>query len=1234
MSELPKGEAAPKAGAKPGADAKPARGLSFRWLRPFVAIVLAVALALGGYFLLYANQRVDDRVRLIYRELDWLRADLETELASHLDSLAHATSAPAKALARGVAGREVARQFFATTQFTKVSQAPKKTCKDDDPALVIADGRFRATRSCLAGEGPLESLIEWQPGAELVDGVVLARADGTIVRRAPRVPSLVQLDLPDRKPPLEPGDAKAAEKSNSSAPFPAAGALPNLDPLGIAKMPPVDAGGVQYRVLCVPFSPPVPKSTELLKLCGLVQESGLRAHAVALSPIASAWLAAFVAAVFLALPYLKVRFLGRHERLRARDMWLLAASLPLIAGAGTVLLLQVYAVGRMRGFVDAELVGSLDRARTRFDAEIDAAYAQLTEAAPRLAQRKPKTNQGSVLLKERFSYPLFEALVLTKGDEQTRKWMPRVRATELHSFAKYKWYKQAAELSSAEGGEFVFDQTIAKTSSLSLAVLAVAIDAGQTPLAIGSHVPVTNRTGIAVLATPLLSVQNSAIPYPYRVIVVDRNGEILFRSDGSSTHRDPFADGWEDAPQILALAGSAAPSVPSDHRHQGRMYRVSAVRAEQSGVTLVAFYEKGEMERVAAQSVKAPLFLLLVLTAGMLACALAARLIRPQVFDWVWPTKRRTHVYAAAVVALCGVGAGMAVVALAAPAGLVPYVVLGVPWLCSVGLCLASTSAPGRRLVAKLPVWPPVGERSYPISFVAFGVAGLVALVVVPLLLTGGDAIQAHEQALRIKQQQESQARLRVWDERMRKAVAPVPDGGPKPGELDRLEGTRVPVPADYASEYLRHAAALGNQIPRETGGAANSEHFSVPLAAGWAELSRTRLALPAELALAARGSGTSVETTKGAALAPVFAGSVGLVGLLCCLVYSIGHRILGMALEGDGVVDRSSELERRGGPFLLLRPSQEQLDKARGLLGTAEPPIDLRNPKLRPEGLPAEGPLLLLHAERVLHDPAWREALRGLLSTHRKAVVAISSEIDPLHYLLSRMRSLGGAEGEALRREVADWAAALSDSRRIRFQLETTSGGPPTSDVAARLHTECECSDYLRALEHDLRDLAERDRLDWSDTLELVMDAAEPHYRMLWELCSIEERLVLRQLADEGLVSPRCSDVLQRLRRRRLVRVDPRFRLVNESFLAFVTCAESEETIERWEHPEGERGSVRVSGPLLAFGGALTLVLLAAVQGRDSLAFISAAAVSVPALWRSLVAASGRGGPTLPSVG
>jgi hypothetical protein len=85
-----------------------------------------------------------------------------------------------------------------------------------------------------------------------------------------------------------------------------------------------------------------------------------------------------------------------------------------------------------------------------------------------------------------------------------------------------------------------------------------------------------------------------------------------------------------------------------------------------------------------------------------------------------------------------------------------------------------------------------------------------------------------------------------------------------------------------------------------------------------------------------------------------------------------------------------------------------------------------------------------------------------------------------------------------------------------------------------------------------------DRPALDINQLLVEVGERSENHYREIWESCTPPEKLVLGQIADEGLVNQKTERTVRMLMARGLVRRQPNFVVMNETFRQFVLSASS----------------------------------------------------------------------------
>jgi hypothetical protein len=143
-------------------------------------------------------------------------------------------------------------------------------------------------------------------------------------------------------------------------------------------------------------------------------------------------------------------------------------------------------------------------------------------------------------------------------------------------------------------------------------------------------------------------------------------------------------------------------------------------------------------------------------------------------------------------------------------------------------------------------------------------------------------------------------------------------------------------------------------------------------------------------------------------------------------------------------------------------------------------------------------------------------------------------------------------------------------------------------------LARECACTETLVEIGNRIgRPENHIEDYRWDEVVGFVLDSAEPYYRSIWQLCSHEEQLVLIQLAHEGLVNPKRIELIKRLARRRLVKVDPRFGLMNDSFRRFVCNVESREHISAWERAPTNSAWARLGTPLYALAAVIIAILL-----------------------------------------
>ena len=137
-----------------------------------------------------------------------------------------------------------------------------------------------------------------------------------------------------------------------------------------------------------------------------------------------------------------------------------------------------------------------------------------------------------------------------------------------------------------------------------------------------------------------------------------------------------------------------------------------------------------------------------------------------------------------------------------------------------------------------------------------------------------------------------------------------------------------------------------------------------------------------------------------------------------------------------------------------------------------------------------------------------------------------------------------------------------------------------------------------------------------WADRAEVGVEElrravrvrAESCYQLLWTSCSRSEKLVLIQLAQEGLINPKSADTLEELAAKGMIWPGAAPQLFNLTFRDFLQRIERAEVVQEWERMEGN-GLWVVSGRLVASAlmiGGLFYLLTQGISVQSVLPIIS----------------------------
>jgi len=104
------------------------------------------------------------------------------------------------------------------------------------------------------------------------------------------------------------------------------------------------------------------------------------------------------------------------------------------------------------------------------------------------------------------------------------------------------------------------------------------------------------------------------------------------------------------------------------------------------------------------------------------------------------------------------------------------------------------------------------------------------------------------------------------------------------------------------------------------------------------------------------------------------------------------------------------------------------------------------------------------------------------------------------------------------------------------------------------------------------------------------ILERADGYYRLVWNECSSDQKFVLAQLAEDGLLNPTNERAIRQLVRKGVIKADPQFRLMNESFRRFVRSATTAGLKQEWLRESRRSGWGKMHGVFFT-----TMILLGA---------------------------------------
>ena len=433
----------------------------------------------------------------------------------------------------------------------------------------------------------------------------------------------------------------------------------------------VKVAGESYRLFLEPFQLSTDgRPRERLVLCGLWRTERLSSDsfAVPYSYVIRFGLTCIAAWCFL-WPFLKINYMGRTERLRQRDGWLLVFSIFLGTTAVTLLILNGAHASQVQLEIDTSLQTIAARIQQNVDSEITDALRQLatmsaTQPVAQLAGKwDPTTN---VLSKDKTveAYPYFDYVFwLDSMGLQKVKFTSDDMATPQTLLGEYPFFKDAnvSDNDADAGGRLI-------PRECSSGPDRPAVEPSAQPECIGKYslqATISPNTGrlytvlaapfrnggvtVQALATQPLSLMDPVLPPNFGFAVLEDDGTVLFHSNALRDLSENFIDECKHPSLVRAALFSQSPQkldlVYSGVDRRAFLTKVTGLAPEPR--TLVVF-QNVDIDRTIELAIVLIVAVLMGLYGVMILIVAGIDGLRRSAYppQWLWPIPEHAGRYA------------------------------------------------------------------------------------------------------------------------------------------------------------------------------------------------------------------------------------------------------------------------------------------------------------------------------------------------------------------------------------------------------------------------------------------------------------------------------------------------------------------------------------------------------------------------------------------------------------
>ncbi len=1033
----------------------------------------------------------------------------------------------------------------------------------------------------------------------------------------------------------------------------------------------VTVNGSSYKLFVQPCCTSLRQkdSSQEFVIAGLIPSATLNSNSLTISFSLVLAVGATLLILFVAWPFLKLLMLGETERITTGHMLLATASTVGGLALLTVVTLDAYAYVRLNRGTSEQLISLANEIKDDFGEELSRAYRELDclttralsdrdKRADAVARRRAIDFCAQQLKPDNVKFDFF-ALIDESGLQHQKlsrtPWDPPAvnvasRAYFQAAVGRRLW---AAPMTTAPDATTSLDGGIYIASVRSMTN-------GQIRAILASH---TKDAGlpVATLTLPLKSLIDPIVLPGFQFAVIDSAGMVLFHSDSQRNQSESLFAETDFNRRLRALVETRRSRL-LDVPYWGRTHH-AFVTPMASGVpfTLVTLYDKQASWALQQEWILAAFALVfgyIVVLIGALAVVAYRR--HPNQKSWVWPQPKRFWQYAA-----------LSMVYVAIHLAFWRYAATVQGWqLDFMGFVAAAAAIVATALVFGM-TGPGTAPRGWFTAYVACGALGLSVVGIVPASAFFASSHDAHTETYTKYRQLELARRLAD-----RPPAAPVPTGrrlgdyyafffntthanasACEPDDADNA-GTPNLIPALFEDwlPYQSEASVEMRELLRDGdakdawrwdhGRVATQDQPCLVLRSGKAGI------VSSEPSRFFTFRGQPSPRRSFLMLVAILSG----LGVACHVIIKfVSKRLLLTGLQQPLLSDQviasvsgENEWLMVNSPAVGAAAQCCYIDMTHLVEAASAPDAAPADPWLTAllEIDRCDSLVVVANVDARIHDAALAEKKLSFLEEvllRRNRTIVLSSQLTPSlianrhsslkqrwesllpQFLLRDLRAAPPArhdDDSGPRPSLIEWLRAwLLDVALWR------RGGHRALDVLARgkleaiLNHEGSADAIVARICDSVREQLKVSPVSMSSRqlLDLIRERATHHYRELWATCTPREKLVLLNLAQDGLVNTKSRETVRRLMAKGLIRSLPQLALMNHTFEQFLLTASPQAEIRALEgaRESSEWDQFRMPLTVAMIGGLLFFVVTQKELFDATFAAMGTVVTAIPAAVR-----------------